>query len=71
MVALKLLRIWKTNGVKTGLLVPQSQQLFVVHTKTSIDDAGLLVYRVTSNSNRTTNQANKFNSYLLALCTDK
>lgn len=35
-----------TNGGKTGLLLPQSKQLFVVHPKTSIDDAGLLVYRV-------------------------
>jgi len=35
-----------TNGGKTGLFVPETKQLFVVHPKTSIDDAGLLVYRV-------------------------
>jgi len=35
-----------TNGGKTALYVPQLKQLFVVHPKTSIDDAGLLVYRV-------------------------
>ncbi|RZU40128.1 YncE family protein [Edaphobacter modestus] len=35
-----------TNGGKTALLVPQLKQLYVVHPKTSIDDAGLLVYRV-------------------------
>ncbi|MDE1177436.1 MAG: hypothetical protein PW789_12660 [Edaphobacter sp.] len=35
-----------TNGGKTALLVPQLKQLYVVHPKTTIDDAGLLVYRV-------------------------
>jgi DNA-binding beta-propeller fold protein YncE len=35
-----------TNGGKTALLVPELKQLYVVHPKTSIDDAGLLVYRV-------------------------
>lgn len=36
-----------TNGGKTGLLQPKSKLLFVVHPKTTIDDAGLLVYRIT------------------------
>lgn len=35
-----------TNGGKTGLLVPQLKQLFVIHPQTKIDDAGLLVYRL-------------------------
>jgi hypothetical protein len=35
-----------TNGGKTGLYVPELKQLYVIHPKTSIDDAGLLVYRV-------------------------
>jgi DNA-binding beta-propeller fold protein YncE len=35
-----------TNGGKTGLYVPQLKQLYVIHPKTTIDDAGLLVYRV-------------------------
>ena len=35
-----------TNGGKTGLLMPWSKQLFVVHPKTTIDDAGVLVYRI-------------------------
>jgi DNA-binding beta-propeller fold protein YncE len=35
-----------TNGGKTALLIPELKQLYVVHPKTSIDDAGLLVYRV-------------------------
>ena len=36
-----------TNGGKTGVLLPGGQKLFIVHPKTPIDDAGLLVYRVT------------------------
>ena len=35
-----------TNGGKTALYVPQLKQLYVMHPKTSIDDAGLLIYRV-------------------------
>ncbi|WP_446744200.1 YncE family protein [Silvibacterium acidisoli] len=35
-----------TNGGKTALLVPQENLFFVVHPKTDIDTAGLLVYRV-------------------------
>lgn len=35
-----------TNGAKTGLLMPSKKLLFVVHPKTSIDDAGLMVYRL-------------------------
>ncbi len=35
-----------TNGGKTGLYVPELKQLYVIHPKTTIDDAGLLVYRV-------------------------
>lgn len=35
-----------TNGGKTALLIPELKQLYVVHPKTAIDDAGLLVYRV-------------------------
>jgi DNA-binding beta-propeller fold protein YncE len=35
-----------TNGGKTGLYVPQLKQLYVIHPKTTIDDAGLLVYRL-------------------------
>ncbi len=35
-----------TNGGKTGLFIPQFKQLYVVHPKTAIDDAALLVYHV-------------------------
>jgi hypothetical protein len=35
-----------TNGGKTGLFLPELQQLYVIHPQTKIDDAGLLVYRV-------------------------
>jgi DNA-binding beta-propeller fold protein YncE len=35
-----------TNGGKTALLIPELNQLYVIHPKTTIDDAGLLVYRV-------------------------
>jgi len=35
-----------TNGGKTSAYVPAVQQFFVIHPKTSIDGAGLLVYRV-------------------------
>jgi hypothetical protein len=35
-----------TNGGKTSTYVPAVQQFFVIHPKTSIDGAGLLVYRV-------------------------
>ena len=35
-----------TNGGKTSIYVPSMKQFYVVHPKTSIDDAGLLVYRV-------------------------
>lgn len=34
-----------TNGGKTGILLPRSKQLFVVHPKTTLDDAGLLVFQ--------------------------
>lgn len=35
-----------TNGGKTSVYVPAMKQFYVIHPKTSIDDAGLLVYRV-------------------------
>jgi DNA-binding beta-propeller fold protein YncE len=35
-----------TNGGKTALLVPEVGTFFVIHPKTDIDTAGLLVYRV-------------------------
>ena len=35
-----------TNGGKTSTYVPAVHQFFVIHPKTSIDNAGLLVYRV-------------------------
>jgi DNA-binding beta-propeller fold protein YncE len=35
-----------TNGGKTSLYVPQTHQLFVIHPKTDVDVAGLLIYRV-------------------------
>jgi hypothetical protein len=35
-----------TNGGKTSYYVPQVHQFFVVHPKTDVDIAGLLVYRV-------------------------
>ncbi len=35
-----------TNGGKTSTYVPDLHQLYVIHPKTSIDTAGLLVYRV-------------------------
>ena len=35
-----------TNGGKTSTYVPEVKQFFVIHPKTSIDSAGLLVYRV-------------------------
>ena len=35
-----------TNGGKTSFYSPQLKQFYVVHPKTTIDDAGLLVYRV-------------------------
>ena len=35
-----------TNGGKTSILVPQRNLLFVVHPQTTVDTAGLLVYRV-------------------------
>jgi len=35
-----------TNGGKTGLYVPELKQLYVIHPKTTIDEAGLLVYRL-------------------------
>lgn len=40
----ELLRI-PTNGGKTALNVPQLKQYYVVHPKTPLDDAALLVYR--------------------------
>jgi len=40
----ELLRI-PTNGGKTALNVPQLKQFYVVHPKTTLDDAGLLIYR--------------------------
>jgi hypothetical protein len=35
-----------TNGGKTSFYVPQLNQFYVVHPKTEVDIAGLLVYRV-------------------------
>jgi len=35
-----------TNGGKTSYYVPQTHQFFVIHPKTDVDIAGLLVYRV-------------------------
>lgn len=35
-----------TNGGKTSFYVPQTHQLFVIHPKTDVDIAALLVYRV-------------------------
>ena len=35
-----------TNGGKTSIYVPSLQQLYVIHPKTTIDTAGLLVYQV-------------------------
>ncbi len=35
-----------TNGGKTSYYVPQVNQFFVVHPKTDVDIAGLLIYRV-------------------------
>lgn len=40
----ELLRI-PTNGGKTALNVPQLKQFYVVHPKTVLDDAALLIYR--------------------------
>jgi DNA-binding beta-propeller fold protein YncE len=38
-----------TNGGKTTIYVPELKTLFIVHPKTSIDDAALLVYHVNVN----------------------
>lgn len=46
----KLLAEMPTNGAKTMQYVPADRQLFVVHPKTSIDDAALLVYHVMPSS---------------------
>jgi hypothetical protein len=35
-----------TNGGKTSYFVPRTHQFFVIHPKTDVDIAGLLVYRV-------------------------
>jgi hypothetical protein len=35
-----------TNGGKTSFYVPQVKQFYVIHPKTDVDIAGLLVYRV-------------------------
>jgi hypothetical protein len=35
-----------TNGGKTSYYVPETHQFFVIHPKTDVDIAGLLVYRV-------------------------
>ncbi len=35
-----------TNGGKTSVYVPQLKQLYIIHPKTEIDIAGLLVYQV-------------------------
>ncbi|HEY4048185.1 MAG TPA: hypothetical protein VGM27_15090 [Acidobacteriaceae bacterium] len=35
-----------TNGGKTSIYVPVLKQYYVIHPKTSVDEAGLLVYRV-------------------------
>jgi DNA-binding beta-propeller fold protein YncE len=37
-----------TNGGKTSLYVPEVKQLYIVHPKTEIDDAALLIYKVNS-----------------------
>jgi hypothetical protein len=41
-----------TNGGKTSYYVPQVNQFFVVHPKTDVDIAGLLVYRVNRQEGR-------------------
>lgn len=35
-----------TNGGKTSVYVPSVKQFYVIHPKNTVDDAGLLVYRV-------------------------
>lgn len=35
-----------TNDGKTGILVPEKDILFIVHPKTDVDTAALLVYRI-------------------------
>jgi hypothetical protein len=35
-----------TNGGKTSFYVPQLKQFYVIHPKTDVDMAGLLVYHV-------------------------
>ncbi len=40
-----------TNGGKTSTYVPSVHQFYVVHPKTNVDDAGLLVYRVNDATN--------------------
>ena len=37
-----------TNGGKTSLYVPEVKQFYIIHPQTSVDIAGLLVYRVNS-----------------------
>jgi DNA-binding beta-propeller fold protein YncE len=37
-----------TNGGKTSLYVPEVKQLYIVHPKTEIDDAALLIYKTNS-----------------------
>ncbi len=40
-----------TNGGKTSTYVPSVHQFYVIHPKTNVDDAGLLVYRVNDATN--------------------
>ncbi len=35
-----------TNGAKTSIYVPSAHQFYVIHPKTTVDEAGLLVFRV-------------------------
>jgi len=37
-----------TNGGKTSLYVPEVKQLYIVHPKTEIDDAALLIFKTNS-----------------------
>jgi hypothetical protein len=37
-----------TNGGKTSIYVPEMKQLYIVHPKTEIDDAALLIFKTNS-----------------------
>jgi len=37
-----------TNGGKTSIYVPETKQLYIVHPKTEIDDAALLIFKTNS-----------------------